>query len=194
MQKPTFPANLPELTDAQLLRLVYSQWDFQQALSALTFLLEECDFDEKYSAIKLRRFRCYESSIIISFARPLEGSRGKTALGLKGIGIELSQAEKELRDRVIDLRRKVVAHSDEDAMHFKGIILQPFDDIGIKIPLFKFQETLHLAQDDLRPLEALLRKLTYAIGTTLFQLAQVSPERLEVYKAPASFHLKLSGQ
>ncbi|MDO9013235.1 MAG: hypothetical protein Q7U84_00430 [Polynucleobacter sp.] len=186
MHKPTPPANFPELTDAQLLRLVYSQWDFQQALSALIFLLEECDFEERYSAIQLRRFRCYESSIIISFARPFEVSRGKTALGLKAIGIELSPSERQLRDRVMDLRRKVVAHSDEGAMHFKGVILQPFDDVGIKVPLFKFQETLHLAQDDVRPLETLLRKLTHAIAAILFQLAQVSPERLEVYKAPAS--------
>ncbi len=71
-------------------------------------------------------------------------------------------------------------------MHFKGEILQPFDDIGTKVPLFRFQETLHLAQDDLRPLETLLRKLTYAIGSALFRLAQVSPERLEVNKVPAS--------
>lgn len=188
MHKPTFSANLPKLTDAQLLRLVYSQWDFQQALSALTFLLEECDFEERYSAVQLRRFRCYESSIIISFARPFEVSRGKTALGLKAIGIQVSQAERQLRDRVMELRRKVVAHSAEEAMHFKGEILQPYDAIGIKIPLFRFQETLHLAQDDLRPLETLLRKLTYAIGSTLFGLAQVSPERLEAYKVPDFSH------
>ncbi|MEA3085971.1 MAG: hypothetical protein QOC89_3668 [Paraburkholderia sp.] len=35
---------LSNLTDGQLQRLIYSTWDFQQALSALTFLMEECDF------------------------------------------------------------------------------------------------------------------------------------------------------
>jgi hypothetical protein len=87
-----FLESLPDvsgLSDGQLRRLAYSLWDFQQSLSALTFLMEECDFDAKYTAVELRRFRCFESTVIISFARPFEGSRGQTAVGLRAIGIQL---------------------------------------------------------------------------------------------------------
>lgn len=38
---------LSNLTDGQLHHLIYSTWDFQQALSALTFLMEECDFEAR---------------------------------------------------------------------------------------------------------------------------------------------------
>jgi len=55
--------------------IIYSAWDFQQALSALTFLLEECDFDEQYSRIQLRKFRCFETTTIVSFSRPFKVAR-----------------------------------------------------------------------------------------------------------------------
>lgn len=172
------------LSDAQLNRIIASQWDFQQALSALTFLLEECDFDVAYSRIQLRKFRCYETTVIVSFARPFEASRGKTVLGLKNIGLSLSSAEKELKARLMGLRRQVIAHSDEDAMHFRGTVLFPFDDSPLALPLLRFQETLYLDPEELRPLEALLRRLMQGITSSLFTLAQSQPARLDVYKAP----------
>ena len=45
---------LSNLTDGQLQRLIYSTWDFQQALSALTFLMEECDLEARYNRVELR--------------------------------------------------------------------------------------------------------------------------------------------
>jgi hypothetical protein len=172
------------LSDAQLNRIIASQWDFQQALSALTFLLDECDFDATYSNVQLRKFRCYETTVVVSFARPFEPSRGKTVLGLKTIGLSLSVAEKELKARLMGLRRQVIAHSDEDAMHFRGEVISPFDDLPLALPLLRFQETLYLTQEELRPLEALLRKLMQAITSSLFTLAQYQPHRLDVYKSP----------
>ena len=53
------------LTPKQLRRAIFSLWDIQQALSALTFLLEECSFDQEYTPIELRKFRCYEGTLII---------------------------------------------------------------------------------------------------------------------------------
>lgn len=179
-----------DLTDAQLRRVIYSNWDFQQALSALTFLMQECDFDAKYTNVQLRKFRCYETSVVIAFARPFEISRGKTSIGLKALGIRLENAELALKQRMLDLRRQVVAHSDEDSMHFRGSVMQPFEDSELTMPTFKFNETLHLNVSELRPLEALLRKLMSAVSLTLFKIAQVAPERLEVYRAPASGYLQ----
>jgi hypothetical protein len=85
-----------EITEQQLTRAIYSLWDFQQALSALTFLLEDCEFDKKYDKITLRRFRCYEANLIISMARPFEITRGGTTIGLRALGIKLSDDEKNI--------------------------------------------------------------------------------------------------
>lgn len=184
MHKVMNKITAPTFTDAQLLRLVYSTWDFQQALSALTFLMEECDFQAKYSKVQLRKFRCYETSIIISFARPFETSRGRTSIGIKAIGVKLDTEELNLKNKLLELRRKVIAHSDEDSMHFTGTLMQPFEDTQTKFPLFNFKETLHLEQGELRPLEELLRKLIHGISTTIFQISQTNPTKLEIYKSP----------
>ena len=178
------PSDLSRLTDSQLRRLVYSNWDFQQALSALTFFMEECDFDKEYDRIQLRRFRCYETTVVVSFARPFEDGRGVTTLGLRGIGVRLDVDEMALKARILTLRRKVIAHSDEEHMHFRGSTFSPMDDHPMVVPFFQFDESLHLERADLRPLETLLRKLTSDIYKSLWEIAQETPERLNVYRAP----------
>lgn len=178
--------DVSSLSDAQLRRLAYSLWDFQQSLSALTFLMEECDFDAKYTAVELRRFRCFESTVIISFARPFEGSRGQTVVGLRAIGIQLTEQEKQIQERLMKLRRKVVAHSDDDEMHFNVQLIQPMEDSELRVPLFRFQESLYLTSAELRPLETFLRRLTHAIAGALFRLAQGNPDRIEGYRIPST--------
>jgi len=175
---------ISSLTHSQLHRLIYSVWDFQQALSALTFLLDECDFDAKYSRVELRRFRCYESSLIISFARPFEPSRRQTVVGLRAIGVHLDAEETKLKEAMLGLRRKVVAHSDEELMHYRASTLQPFDDAPIALPLLQYVESLYLEPAQCRSLEALLHKLINGISKALFSLAQSHPERLNIYKQP----------
>jgi hypothetical protein len=69
-------------------------------------------------------------------------------------------------------------------MHFKGIVIQPDDEINTRMPFFKFQESLYLEYNELRSLEELLRKLIFSISDTLFQIAQTNPTKLERYRAP----------
>jgi hypothetical protein len=173
-----------ELTDAQLDRAIYSLWDFQQGLSAITFLREECDYSARYTAVELRRFRCFETSAIISVARPFEAGRGRAAISLKALGITLSREDRQLIRRVTLLRHKVVAHSDEEAMHYVGMTIKPFEERSITAPLFRFRETLYLTEGDARALEVLLRKLLDGVTRAVFQIAQVSPERFNVRKTP----------
>lgn len=174
-----------ELTDSQLHRLIYSCWDFQQALSALTFLMEDCDFEAKYSPVELRRFRCYETNVVVSFARPFDNSPGRTTLSLRSIGIKLTPGERDLKDALIRLRHQIVAHSDEEAMHYRGTTIRPLDDHPLTVPLFQYDEGLHITEAQCRPLEELLRRLKEATYKTLFDIAQRSPDRLERYKRPA---------
>lgn len=148
--------------------------------------MEECDFYAKYTVVKLRRFRCFESTAIISFARPFEGSRGPTVVGLRAIGVQLTQQEKQIYERVMRLRRKVVAHLDDDEMHFNVQLIQPMEGSDLQVPLFRFQESLYLTFAELRPLETFLRRLTHAITSALFRLAQSDPDRIEGYRTPST--------
>ena len=181
MDNPT-----PDLTDAQLTRVIQSCGDFQQALSALTFLSEECDYAAKYSTAELRKFQCYENAAIVAFARPFEVARGHTALGLRAVGVQSNGAEEQLKSKVIGLRRKVVAHSDDERMHFKISTMQPFQDSPITLPVLLFQESLRLDPTEVQELQALLRKLVHGLAERLFALAQSQPERLNVYKLPVT--------
>ncbi len=56
-------------------RLLYSLNDLQQALSACEFLYE-CDETNTYTKIDLRRFRCYETTLVVAYTRPFTQSRG----------------------------------------------------------------------------------------------------------------------
>lgn len=174
------------ITEKQLLRAIYSVWDFQQALSSLTFLLEDCDFDEEYSKVELRRFRSYEANLIISMARPFETTRGGTTIGLRALGIKLTVEQQSLVDKVLDLRRKIVAHSDEEEMHFR---VSTFDvlDGEFNIPHFQFNEGLHLEKEELLKLELFLRDLKQKLAIFFYEIAQYQPELLNKYREPKSF-------
>jgi len=130
----------PDLTNVQLTRVIQSCGGFQQALSALTLLLEEWDYATKYSTAELRKFQCYENAVIVAFARPFEVSRGRTVLGLRAVGVRLTAAEEQLKSKVISLRRKDVADSDDEHMHFKISTVQPFNDSPVALPILQFQE------------------------------------------------------
>ena len=148
--------------------------------------MEECDFDAKYTAVELRKFRCFESTAIISFARPFERSRGQTVVGLRAIGVLLTEQEKKICERLMNLRRKVIAHSDEDEMHFNVELIKPMEDCEFTMPLFTFQESLYLKSAELRPLETFLRRLTHAISGALLRLAQSNPHRIQGYRIPST--------
>lgn len=81
------------VTEKPLNRAIYSVWDFQQALSALSFILEEFDFDGTYNVVELRRYRSFEANFIISMARPLQPTRSGSTLSFKSLGIKLDHRQ-----------------------------------------------------------------------------------------------------
>lgn len=98
------------------IRLLYSMKDIQLALSAADFL-QECDPEARISKAELRRYKCYETTAIVSYARPFSESRGRVPkLSLKMIGVKLNEESKALHDQVLDLRNRVIAHSDSEMM------------------------------------------------------------------------------
>lgn len=174
------------ISDAQLDRIVYSIWDFQQALSALTFLIEDCDLAEQYSRVELRRYRCYEAQVIISFCRPFVDSRASSSLSLKRVGLRLSADEIALKTRLLHLRNKIIAHSDYEEMHYKGVTFEIPNASAQKLPLFVWDEGVQLDDTCRRQLEALLRRLMASLYNFSARLCQEDASRFEVYKVPAS--------
>lgn len=179
-------ANSGEPSKEQFHRIVYSIWDFHQALSALTFLIEDCDLEGRYSKVELRRFRCYETQAIISFCRPFVASRAGAQLSCKKVGVSLTPAEKKLKDQMVHLRNKIVAHSDSEEMHYKGVTIDLDECDAVRAPWFIFDEGLHLGESQRSDLESLLRKLMQGLYHFAFELYKSDPERFEVYKLPVS--------
>ena len=167
-------------------RIIYSTWDFQQALSALTFLLEECEFDKKYNVVDLRKFRCFETTLIVSFARPFKTGRGREELDLSSIGYELTAEESDLKDKLIRLRDKVVSHSDEEEMEYRTFSIQPFEDHDVRLPVARFQEALYLEKAEIYKIENLLKKINRALADFQFKQVQLTPCEFNRHKKPKS--------
>ena len=87
---------------------------------------------------------------------------------------------------MLALRRQVIAHSDEEEMHFLGEVIQPLEDLPFQVPNFEFVEGLHLSEEEAHGLEHLLRKLIHRMSEVLMGLASHSPERLVQYRVPQS--------
>lgn len=97
----------------KLNRLLLSTRDFQQALSAATFLYEE--MDEARGLAGFRRLRCFETNMVVAYARPFSQAHGAVKrLKLGDLGIDLTNEEYALHERLIEQRNKLYAHSDAD--------------------------------------------------------------------------------
>jgi hypothetical protein len=166
------------------LRLLYSLGDFQLALSAAAFL-SECDPEAKYSNVELRRFRCYETTIIIAYTRPFSQSKGGIPhLSLKMVGATLSAEQKKLHQKLMNLRNKVIAHSDADMMRMVSKAhLTKFDN-GFKFVYLQtaFDEGLTFIGDELIALDELLHLMFSAMYTKLLKEAQMRPKDFDIRK------------
>ena len=108
-----------------------------------------------------------------------------SSAGFDATRLRLHPDESTLKGKILSLRRKIFAHSDEDFMHFRSTVFIPFDDHPVAMPHLQFNESLYLEREDLRPLEDLLRKLLAKTSKAIFILAQKAPDRLNVYRAPS---------
>lgn len=142
----------------RLTRLMLSCSDFSQAMSAATFLLQEFEQDTAYGLPAWRKFRCYETTLIVAYARPFSRSEGGVpTLGFKTIDVKLTDAERALHERVIDFRNKLYGHSDADAVEMRVLCLHEiFKHNGAEMNLIvpRFDETTRMSWDEiLRPSE-----------------------------------------
>jgi hypothetical protein len=76
------------------------------------------------SKVELRRYKCYETTAIITYTRPFAESRGEFHLIFRMLNFYPSASQLAIHDEVMTLRNKLIAHSDFDMMrmvtqHFK---------------------------------------------------------------------------
>jgi hypothetical protein len=169
--------------DARRRRLLYSLNDLQQALSACEFLYE-CEENSSYSKIQIRRFRCYETTLVIAYTRPFTQSRGAAApLTMKMVGLKLSNDRRALHDRLMDMRNKITARSDSEMMR---MTTQPFD-VSMRDgepPMYfiqtVFDEGVTLLGTLLIETNELLREVYQAVVETLHKELQANPESFNI--------------
>ncbi|WP_143273254.1 hypothetical protein [Bradyrhizobium canariense] len=165
--------------DARRRRLLYSQNDLQQALSACEFLYE-CDEDASYTKVELRRFRCFETTLVVAYTRPFTQSRGGTMpLTMKMAGLKLSHEKRALHARLVEMRNTIMAHSDEEMMR---MTTQPFDvsnedgEPPIYLIQTVFDEGITLTGRLLSDTNELLHEVYQAIVHTLYKELQAKPD------------------
>lgn len=120
MNDPTTRANAN--MRERLLRLMMSALDFRHSFSAATFLLEDCDWTKRYQTKELRRFRCYETTMVVAYGRPFARAKGGTApFSWKQIkpGFQINPGELAIHDKLVEYRNKLHAHSDGDFTQIK---------------------------------------------------------------------------
>ncbi|MCM2476612.1 hypothetical protein HGO38_24505 [Rhizobium sp. CG5] len=176
--------------DRELLkRLVISYGDLQMALSAITFLGQEIDQDAKYSKIELRRFKCYETTFVVSYGRAFTKSNGGRfdRLSLKRIGAKLNATEGILHKSIIQMRNTIYAHSDEDFAHARVDFMKFEMPTGTFVaPHPQFEHGLEFA-DLFKRIAAmeLTAKILDGVLETMRNIGERSPEGF-LYLTPLS--------
>lgn len=156
----------------KLLRLMMSALDFRHALSAATFLLEDVDWTKSYRSEELRRFKCYETTMVVSYARPFTQARGHGApFGWKLIkpAFQINEAEAALHSRMMDSRNRLHAHSDGDTTLIRPEIWRSDLPNGSTFDFLAIMggEQLVFAENDVEAIHAFLWKLRHHVDNAV---------------------------
>lgn len=159
----------------QQIRLVQSIADFQMALSAADFMCE-LDEDQPLTRVERRRYRCFEDSAVIAYGRAFTAANGLSALSFKQLKIKPAADERDLHDRIMQRRHKVVAHSDADRQRILFTTERlSAENMTVMLPRVDFDDALAFFSER-RPLVEWLRRLLEAAGEVLFHQVQGVPE------------------
>ena len=168
---PPTPSKLPEdrlQNHALFQRLLLSLRDFSHALSALTFIREDVDFEAKYNLADLRRFQCYETTLVVSYCRPFsESVGGIPRLSYKTLGIKLSPFVQNLHDELGGMRNKLVAHSDIEKVEYAmPVVVNSKDTTGKPFTILhppRFREGTLLDEAKFEQANVLVRCANHAV-------------------------------
>ncbi len=139
---------------------------------------------QTYNKIELRRFRCYETTLVVAYTRPFSQSRGAVPpLTMKMVGLKLSNEREALHDSLMEMRNKIMAHSDSEMMR---MTTQAFD-VPMRDgepPMYfiqtVFDEGVTLVGSLLIKTNELLRQVHHAVYLTLHREAQTDPKLFDL--------------
>jgi hypothetical protein len=173
---------------SKLTRLIISLHDFGQALSAATFLLEDVEEDvEKYSRADLRRFRCYETAMVIAYARPFSMAKGEVGrLSWKDTGMPPKTAtENELHEKLVKHRNTVYGHSDAQFVEWRVMVMhQYFDhnDVDYNWLYPRFEEGMRISLDEISAIHEMLHRLTHRVLLEIQRIGAEFKDRFTTYE------------
>jgi hypothetical protein len=148
----------------RLNRLMLSSRDFQQALSAATFLHE--DMEDARSLADLRRLRCYETNMVVAYARPFSQAHGPVKrLTLDSLAVELNDTQQDLHKHLIERRNRLYAHSDAEFVPFSVEVwatAMPDERPDFEFVMPKFDEACAFGLLETLEIQELCRKLMHA--------------------------------
>ncbi len=138
-----------------------------------------------HSKTELRRFRCYETTLVVAYGRPFSQSLagGIPPLSTKMIGLKPSPERRALHDRLISMRNQIMAHSDGEMMR---MTVKPFDvsldDESQPVVILQtvFDEGVTLMGRLLVETNELLHEIYAAIVRCLHHEAQQNPELFDL--------------
>jgi hypothetical protein len=157
------------LTDFALFqRLLLSLRDFAHARSAITFIREEVEFDRKYPLSELRRFQCYETTLVVSYCRPFSESSGSIPrLSYGALGIKLSSFVRGLHENLMGKRNKIFAHSDASEIGYVlPTVMHANDQQGLPFTTLmppKFDEGTILTEAEFEQVSVLINDVANAV-------------------------------
>lgn len=123
--------------------------DFQIAASAAVFLLEDVDETAKYSLADLRRFRCYETTMVIAYARPFSIAKGLVGPLKKAEVLKRKDDFNLLHEKIIKSRNTLYGHSDAEFVEMRVWAITPFadrPDVAMTMP--RFDEGMRFSFDE----------------------------------------------
>jgi hypothetical protein len=170
----------------KLTRLLISVRDFQEALSAVTFLHADVDQFAKYSLAEMRRFRCYETAMVIAYARPFSMAKGEIGpLKPKDTGLSMTAAEKSLHGKLITHRNTVYGHSDAEFVEMRVMVLHlPLDHnpAGFDWVMPRFEERMRFSLTEIGAIQDMLHKLVHALAHQCQKLGAAFKDRFTTYE------------
>jgi hypothetical protein len=169
----------------KLTRLMISVRDFQEALSAATFLLADVDQSAEYRLAEMRRFRCYETAMVIAYARPFSIAKGEVGpLKSKDIGYSMTVAETSLHRKLIKHRNTVYGHSDAEFVEMHIMVLHlPLDHkpTGFDWLMPRFEERMRFSLTEIDAIHEMLTKLIRALAHQGQKLGSAFKDRFTTY-------------
>lgn len=156
----------------KLNRVLLSVRDFQQALSAATFLYEE--LDDAHGLVAMRRLRCFETNMVVAYARPFSMAHGPVSrLKLTDLAVELDEEHTALHLRLIEQRNRLYAHSDAEIVPMSvGVINAVLGDgrPDFQFVMPKFDETTSFTSLEVLRVQGLCHEVHNAALTAAQEL------------------------